>query len=239
MINCIIVDDYIDSAQIINNHLTHFPEIKLLKIFTDSIEALNFLDANKVDLVFLDIDMPNLNGLEFIESLRSKSGKNIPKFMYTTGYPKYALSGFDLGAADFLVKPIGFVRFKQGIERLIDNWKDTTPNNTTEKEYFFIELDGAKFKVNYKNVMYVESKRNCIHIYENKIERKIYKPMHYIENILCNHNDFIRVHKSFIVSVNYVNNIKGNDIIMDINGKIKTISIGRTYKENVSKKFKI
>lgn len=237
MINCIIVDDKIACINIIASHLKNFPKIKLLEGFSDSIQALEYLENNKVDLVFLDIDMPNLNGLEFIQSLRAKNGNNIPKFMYTTGHPNYALSGFDLGASDFLLKPIGFVRFKQGIERLMDNWKETPSQTASTKEYFFIEINGAKFKINFKNVMYVKSEGNCIHIYE-KLERKVYKSMHDMEELLCSHEDFIRVHKSFIVSANYVNNIKGNDVVMDINGKTKTISIGRTYKENVLKKFK-
>lgn len=239
MINCIIVDDKIDCIKIITSHLRHFSTISLLEGFTDSIEALAYLENSKVDLVFLDIDMPNLDGLEFVQSLRAKNGKNTPKFIYTTGYPNYALSGFDLGAVDFLVKPIGFVRFKQAIERLLDNWKDPVPQSANAKEYFFVEISGAKFKVNYKNVMYIESKGNFVHIHESKIERRVYAAMHYMESILCKQEDFIRVHKSFIVSVNYVNNLRGNEIIMDLNGKVKTISIGKTYKENVLKKFKM
>ncbi|HSH67022.1 MAG TPA: LytTR family DNA-binding domain-containing protein [Bacteroidia bacterium] len=236
MINCIIVDDRIDGIEVIENHLKNFNEITTMGTFTDSIAALKFLENNKIDLVFLDIDMPNLDGLEFIESLTFTLGKNIPKFIYTTGHSKYALSGFELGASDYLLKPIVFKRFKVAIERILDNWKNSSFLNSN-KDYFFVEIDGSKLKIKYENIAYIESERNYIHIREEKIVRKICKPMYYIENILSNHKDFIRVHKSFIVSANFVELYRGNDLILKINGEQKTISIGRTYKESVLKKL--
>jgi DNA-binding LytR/AlgR family response regulator len=232
------VDDRIDGIEVIENHLKNFDDITLIKSFTDSIVALKFLENNKIDLVFLDIDMPNLDGLEFIESLTLTLGKNIPKFIYTTGHSKYALTGFELGASDYLLKPIVFKRFKVAIERVLDNWKNpSVSNSNSHKDYFFIEIDGSKLKIKYDNIAYIESERNYIHICEEKTVRKICKPMYYIENILNNHKDFIRVHKSFIVSTNFVEVYRGNDLILKINGEKKTISVGKTYKEAVNKKF--
>ncbi len=237
MITCIIIDDQKEAIGVIEDHLKKFSQLKLVTVFTDSLEGLEFLEKNQVDLVFLDIEMPNLNGLDFIESLRSKKGKNIPKFIFTTGYHKYALSGYEKGVIDFLIKPIGFTRFKMSMDRLIDAWKESSIRNF-HKEYFFMELDGVKIKINYENIIYIESERNCIHIYERKVKRTFYKPMNYIESILINNEDFIRVHKSFIISINYAEEIKSSSIVMNLTeGKIKTISIGRTYKEAVLKKF--
>lgn len=238
MINCIIVDDRIDGIEVIENHLKNFDEIKLVKSFTDSIIALKFLENNKIDLVFLDIDMPNLDGLEFIESLTLTLGKNIPKFIYTTGHSKYALTGFELGASDYLLKPVVFKRFKVALERVLDKWKDPLLDNlNSNRDYFFVEIDGSKLKIKYDNIAYIESDRNYIHIYEEKIVRKICKPMYYIENILNNHKNFIRVHKSFIVSINFVEVYRGSDLILKINGEKKTISVGKTYKDAVNKRF--
>lgn len=238
MINCIIVDDQQEAIYVIQDHLKKIPQLALRKTFTDPIEGLKYLENNQIDLVFLDIEMPILNGLEFIESLKAVNGKNIPKFIFTTGYHKYALSGYEHGAIDFLVKPIGFKRFNISIERLIDYIKNVPiQNSILNKDYFFVELDGARFKIQYNNIVYIESDRNYIHIVEEKIVRKICKPMHYIENILGKHENFIRVHKSFIISDKYVEIIKGNDIIMNFNGIKKTISIGKTYKNSVLKKF--
>lgn len=240
MIKCIIVDDQKAAIGVIEDHLKKFPQLKLIAVFTDSLEGLEFLENEQIDLVFLDIQMPNLNGLDFIESLRSKMGKNIPEFIFTTGYHKYALSGYEKGVIDFLVKPIGFTRFKISMDRLIDRWKDPQSlNRNPNKEYFFMELDGAKIKIIYANIMYIESERNWIHIHEKKAKRTFYKTMSYIEDILANNEDFIRVHKSFIISFNYAEQMKGSDIVMKINeGEIKTISVGRKYKENVLKRFK-
>jgi DNA-binding LytR/AlgR family response regulator len=240
MITCIIIDDQKEAIGVIEDHLKKFAQLTLIAVFTDSLEGLEFLEKKQVDLVFLDIEMPNLNGLDFIESLRSKKGKDIPKFIFTTGYHKYALSGYEKGVIDFLIKPIGFTRFKMSMDRLIDAWKDPSSlNKNIHKEYFFMELDGIKIKINYENIMYIESERNCIHIYEKKVKRTFYKTMNYIESILINNEDFIRVHKSFIISINYAERITSSDIVMNIgNGKKKTISIGRTYKEAVLKKLK-
>lgn len=238
MIKCIIVDDQKEAIGVIEDHLKKFSQLKLISVFTDSLEGLDFLQDNQIDLVFLDIEMPNLNGLDFIESLRSRKGKDLPKFIFTTGYHKYALSGYEKGVIDFLVKPIGFTRFKISIDRFIDSWKDSSLQRNTQKDYFFMELDGAKIKISYENVMYIESDRNYIHINERKTKRTFYKTLNYMEDLLCDDADFIRVHKSFIISVKYLDHIKGSDVIMDLkNGERKTISIGRTYKDSVLKKL--
>jgi DNA-binding LytR/AlgR family response regulator len=240
MINCIIVDDQQEAIDVIQDHLNKFSQVDLGNVFTDPIEGLKYLKTNPVDLVFLDIEMPNLNGLEFIESLKAVNGKNIPKFIFTTGHHKYALSGIEHGAIDFLVKPISFKRFNISIERFIDYIKNpTTQNSFLNKDYFFVELGGAKFKIKYSDIVYIEGDRNYIHIVEEKAVRKICRPMHYIENLLRNYGNFIRVHKSFIVSDKYVEQIKVNDIVMNVNGAKKTISIGKTYKDSVLKKFNI
>jgi DNA-binding LytR/AlgR family response regulator len=239
MITCIIVDDQKEAIGVIQDHLKKFPEIKTINFFTDSLEALVFLEKNqKIDLVFLDIEMPNLNGLDFIESLRQKYGKQIPKFIFTTGYHKYALSGYEKGVVDFLIKPIGFTRFKMSIDRIIDNWKDPVAlGKIGFKEQFYIEVDGIKIKMNYENIMYVESDRNCVHIFDRKGKKTVYQTMQSIEELLSNDDRFVRVHKSYIVSESFVESIKGNDIVMDLNGTIKTIPIGRTYKEAALKKL--
>lgn len=240
MITCIIVDDQKEAIGVIEDHLRKFSQLKLIKVFTDSLDGLEFLEKNSIGLVFLDIEMPNLNGLDFIESLRSKRGKNIPKFIFTSGYHKYALSGYEKGVIDFLVKPIGFTRFKMSMDRLIDNLKDPLfLNKNFHKDYFFMELDGVKIKISYENIMYIESERNCVHIHEKKLKRTFYKTMNYIESLLADNEDFIRVHKSFIISINYAEQIKGTNVIMNLkDGQQKTISIGRTFKNNVFKKLK-
>ena len=125
MISCIIVDDQIEAIEIIESHVKHKVELTLVKAFTNPLEALSFVEKNKIDLVFIDVQMPHLNGLDFIESLRVKKGSDIPKFILTTGYDEYALSGFEQGAVDYLLKPIGFKRFNIAIDRIIANLPKT------------------------------------------------------------------------------------------------------------------
>ena len=241
MINCVIIDDQPEAIAVIQNHLQKIPQINLKRAFTDPICGLKYLEDNEMDLVFIDIEMPDLNGLEFIESLKAVKGKNIPKFVFTTGNYKYALSGFEHGAIDFLLKPIGFKRFNISIERCIDYIRNpsnpTNQSSNSNKDYFFVDVDGSKIKIQYDNIAYIESDRNYINIVEEKIVRRICKPLHYMENILEKNDNFIRVHKSFIISDKYVEIIKGNDIVMNISGAKKTISIGKVYKGGVLRKF--
>jgi DNA-binding LytR/AlgR family response regulator len=233
MFTCIIVDDQEYATRLIEEHLNKIPQLVLLKTFTDSIEALDFLEKNSVDIAFLDVDMPNLNGFQIIDNLSRKLKTKLPSFILITGHTQYALSGYDYDIAGFLVKPVDFNRFKISIDR----WMEKQVNVITDKDYFFIESDGVKLKLNYKNIAYVESQGNWIEIVENKSKRKIYKSMHYIEGILVKNKDFLRVHKSFIISVNFISTVKTNEIEMNIEGVKKTISIGGTYKENVLKKL--
>lgn len=239
MISCIIVDDQKEAIGVLQDHLNKIPKIKLAKVFTDSIEALSFLEKNQIDLVFLDIEMPNLNGLDFIETLRQQFGKHTPKFVFTTGYHKYALSGYEKGVVDFLVKPIGFTRFKMSMDRIVDNWiNPILLNKISFREYFFIETDSLKIKMHYEDIMYLESDRNCVHIFHIKGKKTVYQTMQSMEALLNKDNRFVRVHKSFIVSENFVESIKGTNIVMDLkNGTVKTISIGRTYKEVALKRL--
>lgn len=234
MFNCIIVDDQEYAIRIIEEHVIKMPKLKLLNTFTNSLEALQFLENTFVDLVFLDVDMADLNGFQIIENLTKKLKEKIPSFILITGHTQYALSGYDYDIAGFLVKPVDFNRFKISVDR----WIEKQSNVTVSKEYFFIESDGVKHKINYKDIAYIESQGNFVEIVESKITRKIYKSMQYIESILVRNEDFIRIHKSFIISANYIRAIKSNEIEMNVGGIKKTISIGKTYKENVLRKFR-
>ena len=240
MISCIIIDDEETAINVIASHIQSFKELNLITTFTNPTKAYEFLKENTVQLVFIDVQMPHLNGIKFIELLRGEKGNDVPYFVLTTGFDKYAISGFEQGAYDYLLKPVTLKRFKIPIDRLISSWKkhNSLMNVNAEKDYFFIESDGSKLKLNFLDIAYIESDRNSIHIYERNEKRTFYKKMHYIESLLTTNQNFIRVHKSFIVSVKFIEQVKGSDIILNISGKQKTISIGGTYKESVLKRLK-
>lgn len=230
------------AVEILENHIKKMPQLSLLKTFTNSLEALEFLETNPVDIAFLDILMPDLGGLELIQRLRIKLGDDVPSFVLTTGYPEYALSGYEQGAIGYLVKPIIFKQFKITVERIIENWKKNSVNKTLDQnnEYFFIESQGSRIKLNYKDISYLESDGNYIKFVEGKNERTIYnRPMRYMEAFLSDHG-FIRVHKSYIISMNHIHAVKGNKITMNVFGEEKKIiPVGTTYQDEVQKRIKI
>jgi DNA-binding LytR/AlgR family response regulator len=233
MPNCIIVDDYPEAIEVIEEHLKKIPQLVLVKTFENSIEALTFLEKNNIDIVFLDIQMPHLSGIELIESLKNRNKDNLPSFILTTGYSQYAESAFEQRASDYLIKPIGFKKLKMSIERIIED-RTSNPN----KDYFFVEFEGARVKINYKDIAYVESDGNYITIAESKIKKRLIynKTLKYIEEILCRQG-FLRVHKSFIISKSHVVTVKFPEIILKAEGVEIEIPIGRKYKNIVFSTF--
>jgi two-component SAPR family response regulator len=113
MYTCIIVDDQTEAVVLIKDHVTKIPSLSLLLATTEPVEALAFLDKNKPDIIFLDIEMPGITGIEFIENNKARWGNNMPKVVFTTGYSNYALSGYEHGVKDYLLKPVSFIRFKK------------------------------------------------------------------------------------------------------------------------------
>ena len=232
MISCIIIDDQIEAIEIIESHVKNKKELTLLKTFSNPLEALSFVEKNKVELVFIDVQMPHLNGLDFIESLRAKKGSDIPKFILTTGYDEYALSGFEQGAVDYLLKPVGFKRFNIAIDRIISNLPKQETNISNPLDFFFAEVNGQKVKLSFNDIAYIEGSGNYITVFGVGIKALIYQSLNGIQEVL-NNGHFIRVHKSFIVSINYITAIKGNDALIQYDGISKTIPIGATYKDKV------
>ena len=182
--------------------------------------------------------MPHLNGLDFIESLRLKLGNEAPKFILTTGYDQYALEGFEQGAIDYLMKPIGFKRFNIAIDRVLIDFTKRKIKEPKLLDFFFAEVNNEKIKICFSDIAYVEAGGNYITIYGNTMKLLIYKSMSGILDILPASN-FIRVHKSYIISINHIEAIKGNEASIKIGQTNKTIPIGAGYKENVLRILKI
>ncbi len=237
MFTCIIVDDQTEAVDLIKDHVLKIPTLSLLLSTTDPLEALTFLENNKPDIIFLDIEMPDITGIAFIENVKSRWGNNMPKFVFTTGYSNYALNGYEQGVVDYLLKPVSFIRFKKCVDRIIDDLNKQT-KNFEKPDYFFVDDDGKKLKINFDNIIYVEGAGNYIIIVTPESKKIIYKSMNAIQDILPS-DRFIRVHKSYIVAANRILAIRGNQITLDIKSPDKVIPIGITYKENVLKKLGI
>ena len=224
-LKCIIVDDEPPATRILENYIGKVNFLEKTAVFNDSIKALEFLNKEDVDVIFLDIQMPQLTGLQ-ISRIISKDIKVI----FTTAYPDFALEGFELNAVDYLLKPIPFERFYQAVSKLNSESKIevSNTNNSIAPDFLFIKTDGKnKFqKVFLNEVLYVESLQNyvCIHTVKQQIITHSS-----LKNVIESlpENDFIQIHKSYVVSLQHIESTDNFSVF--INGK--ELPIGATFKE--------
>ncbi|KLT70100.1 LytR/AlgR family response regulator transcription factor [Flavobacterium sp. ABG] len=219
---CIIVDDEPPATRILKNYVEKVSFLEEAGIFNDSLKALEFLNSNKVDVVFLDIQMPQLTGLQL-----SKIISKEVKVIFTTAYPDFALEGFELNAVDYLLKPIAFERFYQAVSKLNAEVKtEIVPNN--QKEFIFVKTDGKnKFqKVLLNDILYVESLQNYVCIHTSKEQIITHSSLKNVVESLPG-NDFIQIHKSYVVALKHIESTDSFSVFM--NGK--ELPIGATFKE--------
>lgn len=230
-IKCVIIDDEPLAIKVIENHLNEFKNIELIGSFNSPIEALSIMENKEVDAVFIDINMPSMNGLEFIKSLINK-----PHIIITTAYREYAVESFDLNVLDYLVKPISFPRFLKSINKLtkrINLEKETVKEVSIKKEPFiFLKVDKKLMKVNYMDILYIESLKDYIKVITLVGDYLVHKSMTSISNELPS-DYFIRIHRSFTIAINKITFLEGNSV------KIanRRIPIGRNYLQIAKQKI--
>jgi two-component system, LytTR family, response regulator len=242
MISCIIVDDNNEMIELLVFHLMAKPELELKATFTNPLEAFEYLVSNEIDIVFLDIEMPKLTGFDFIERFKNQGGKNIPSFILTTGFPKYAVESYEYDVLDYIVKPITFKRFNSSISKylkvkLITNVDEQLKNQ--ENDFFFVENKEKtqKIKVNFEDIIYIESEGNYISLHTISERIMVYKSLQNIQDKLDS-NLFIRVFRSYIVSIRKIDAIREGELVMKCVPP-KIIPIGDFYKSKVMKRLKI
>ena len=227
-IRCIIVDDEPVAREILESHLSKIDAIDIVCSCKSAIEAFNAINSNKIDLIFLDINMPEISGLSFAKSIN----KNI-KIIFTTAYREYAVDGFDLQAVDYLLKPISFDRLLQAINKyrnenqvVVTEIKETIENE--QNDYIFVRSDRKMIKIDFCEIKFIESLSDYIKIHLND---KTIITRETISNIEAKlpQKDFIRVHRSFIVSISNIDSFTNEYIEMGIN----EIPISRSYKTQV------
>lgn len=219
---CIIVDDEPPATRILEKYVEKVSFLEKVGVFNDSLAALAFLNSNNVDLIFLDIQMPQLTGIQLSKII----SKDI-KVIFTTAYPDFALEGFELNAIDYLLKPIAFERFYQGVSKLNSVPKLISQNNS-QPDFIFIKTDGKnKFtKLFLSNISYIESLQNyvCIHTTnEQLITHSSLKNV--IESLP--ENEFIQIHKSYVISLKQIQSTDSFSVFVNN----KELPIGATYKE--------
>lgn len=227
--SCIAVDDEFPATQVIESYVKKLPELQLIKYFTNANEALIFMNDNEIDILFIDIQMPEINGIEFIQSLRKK-----PKIIFTTAYDNYAVDGFKLEAIDYLLKPFSFDRFAIAANKAIKQIElesNSQLKSKPDKEAFITVKSNYKLhKVVLKEIDYIEGLKAYISIFVNGKRLIVLESLKNLEDELPS-DQFIRVHKSFIVPIQKIKLLDGN--LLDIG--TKKVPIGKSYKEIVLK----
>ena len=232
IITCIIVDDEPIAREILENHLQKIAIINIVATCKNAIEAFNVINSNKVDVIFLDINMPEISGLSFARSIN----KNI-KIIFTTAYREYAVDGFDLKAVDYLLKPISFERLLQAVNKFLDEniliHSDKKEELIHEKsDFIFVRSDRKMIKVNFSEVNYIESLGDYLKIHLSNKTIITRETITSIEAKLPK-KEFLRIHRSFIVSINKIESFTNE--FVEINNK--AIPISRSYKNDV--KFRL
>lgn len=229
-VKALIIDDEPLAQNVIKQYAQKLPNLLIVGTCNDAICAHDFLKDKKVDLLFLDINMPKLSGISFLRNL-----KDAPLVIFTTAYSEYALEGFELNAIDYLKKPFSFERFCKAYfraEELIELKNSARPNHKVdfENDYIFIKSNKKAFKIRYSDIYFIEGLGDYIkiHLANDKIVTNL--SMKKIMSLLPG-NAFFRIHKSFIISINNIELIEGNMV------KIKNIKIpiGNSYRHDFMK----
>lgn len=226
ILNCLIIEDQIPAQETLKSFIEQIPQLSLLNSYVSPLEALEILESGQVDILFLDIHLPKLSGIELLQSLKSP-----PQTIITTAFSEYALDGFELDVVDYLLKPFSFQRFLKSISKI---QKDKELSNTASKQdHLFVRNKGQIKKITLSTIKFMEAKGDFIIIYTIS-GREIANIS--LQKILRSLGaNFVRCHKSYIVNINHIEKIIGNHIvIMD-----KDIPIGRTYKEALLGKIRL
>ncbi len=227
MIHSLVVDDEPLAREGIAEYVSETPFLELVGICKNALEASQVLQQHTVDLVFLDIHMPRISGIEFLRSL-----SNPPMVIFTTAYREYAIEGFELDVVDYLVKPISFQRFLKGANKAFEQFemKQNQPNEeiSIKDDSFFIKSDRKFIRVYFDEILFIEGLKDYIFIHTHNAKHMTLLSLKSVEKLLPG-NGFMRVHRSYIVALDCIEQMDGNQLKI----KDKVIPIGKHMKESV------
>ena len=222
MLTCVLLDDEPLAIELLSNYISKTETLQLLLATTNVYEAIQYIQKNKVDIVFLDIQMPELNGLQVLKIIGAGY-----KVIFTTAYTDYALDGYDNAITDYLLKPISYERFTKAIEKIgVVNKPKGALTPMAEMDYIFIKADSKMIKVTLADILYIEGLKDYISI-QTKTEKLI--TLQNLKNFeqFLNPQQFMRVHKSYIVALNKIDTIEKNRLFISN----QVIPIGDTYRD--------
>ena len=235
-LRCLIVDDEQAALNVLINYISKTPFLELAGAYLDPIAALDVINKEQIDIVFLDIHMPEISGLDWIKLLRGKS-----KVILTTAYSQYALDGYNLDVVDYLLKPVPFDRFLHAVQKVQDVLITNRPTASvpetvpvaavTATDHVFVKVDSKIVKVRFPDILYIEGLGNYVSIFTETGRLVTLSTMKEVEEYLSD-TFFIRVHRSYIIAFNRVEYIEGNQIFL---GKNTNVPLGETYRERFFK----
>ncbi|MFD2522232.1 LytR/AlgR family response regulator transcription factor [Emticicia soli] len=226
-LNCIIIEDEPLAVKILTDYISQVPFLALRGSFKDAILATEYLHEHSPDLIFLDIHLPKLKGMEFLKTLNHP-----PAVIITTAYHQYAVEGFDLNVCDYLLKPFEFERFLKAVNKANASQKEKIIEKQEQKDFIFVNVQKKKVKVLFADILYIESQREYIKIVTEKNTLISKMSTHEIEALLPAPL-FKRIHRSFIVSLNKIDSFTSE--LVELNGI--SIPIGRGYREVIERFF--
>ena len=226
-INCLILEDEKPAQGVLKKYIGDVPCLELAAVHANPLEAMELLQSKSIDLIFLDINLPKISGLNFLKSLN-----NPPEVIITTAYSQYALEGFELKVVDYLLKPFSFERFLKAVSSLkkgtkVNKVKKTDQDTTELAAYTFEKTDNVLYKIEYKKIRYIESDRDYVRVFMDERKFMFRQSLKYWEEILPDRN-FAQVHKSYVVNIARITRIMGNRIFMEDD----VIPIGRSFKDD-------
>ena len=226
MLKCIIIEDEVLAQDVIKSHLARIGTLELAGVYRNAPEAEAALKAGDIDIMFLDIRLPGMSGLQFLRGL-----KDPPLVVLTTAYAEYALESYEFNVIDYLLKPISFERFSKAVNKILDGRLFTAAAKEEylySDDHIFVRSNSKFFRVNFSEIIYIQGMRDYLKIYTPDYALVTHQTMNELEKTLPGRH-FIRVHKSYIISLKHIRSIYGNTIEL---GKA-TIPIGVNYKESV------
>ena len=227
MIRCIIIEDQPPAQRVLKKYIRDMGNMELKATFADALQAVDFLKAESIDLIFLDIHLPKISGIDFLKALSQK-----PNVILTTAFSEYALESYEYAVVDYLLKPFSFERFVQAVSKVLPpksealKAKSQTENNSSP-EVIFIKSGYERIKVNVAEIRFIQSDADYTEIFTAEKKYLSQEPLRYWEEYLDS-KKFVRIHKSYILNISKIEKISGNQVCLDEKTKIP---VGRAYKE--------
>ncbi|KFF06801.1 LytR/AlgR family response regulator transcription factor [Flavobacterium reichenbachii] len=236
---CVIIDDEPLAVELLEDFVRKIESLELVSTFNNAIDAVSFINQNSIDLIFLDIQMPHFSGIDFLNTIEKK-----PLVIFTTAYSDYAVEGFNLGAVDYLVKPIPFHRFLKSVVRAQQLLSPTASvqaisENTTvpeiEQDFMFVRAEYENVKMNFADILFIEGLKDYVKIYttDNKFTLTLISLIK-LENLLSS-KGFSRIHRSYIINIKHVKSIQKNKVLISD----KRIPISESYKNTFFEKINL